>query len=665
MEFLSGVIQLFAAAILVYFISGRLIGSQVSMGKRILSVIISVAFTTFVFWYTYLRNQSYYDGSFVSNAMNVATLLWLGSMLLISMLLYLFFELFDPIELNENGTPVGRRSYIKLLFTYWRRQKRLRQVVSVAVRNGVTRTMKYARSREDERELAKALRDTLEQCGGIFVKFGQVLSTRKELLPPVFIEELEKLQQHVKPLSQQQVEAILQETYKGQEQQIFSYFDKTPLASASIGQVHKAVLKETNEPVVVKLLRPDVKAVMAEDLTILMEFASWISSKSQWAENLGFYDLAKGFSMALSEEVDFHIEARNMEQMMNIVKSGNINAKIPKVLLDVSNDNILVMEFIKGHSVSNAENSFLQAQVDRHAFAQNLLYAFLQQALVSGIFHADPHPGNIYIEQDTGKLVMLDYGAVGRLAIQQQDGLKFFLVGIHQNDAALVVDGISLLVENAEDINRIEMEQAISQILLKINYVTSIPTDVLIYSIFSVVRDFGLRFYPSVSVALRAIVTLDGTLSVIQPGFEIFSEVKDFSNDYLKSSLIKPLKEPRATKQLLEEELALMLPNLKKVPRRIEQMVKKIESGKIILHHDIFSDKANAKFITQLFSRFVLLFVGITFGIISVALLAISQFIYNAYAVYLNTAAYLGLFLCAILLVRLSIQAIRDMKRTQ
>ena len=194
MEFLSGVIQLFAAAILVYFISGRLIGSQVSMGKRILSVIISVAFTTFVFWYTYLRNQSYYDGSFVSNAMNVATLLWLGSMLLISMLLYLFFELFDPIELNENGTPVGRRSYIKLLFTYWRRQKRLRQVVSVAVRNGVTRTMKYARSREDERELAKALRDTLEQCGGIFVKFGQVLSTRKELLPPVFIEELEKLQ---------------------------------------------------------------------------------------------------------------------------------------------------------------------------------------------------------------------------------------------------------------------------------------------------------------------------------------------------------------------------------------------------------------------------------------------------------------------------------------
>ena len=665
MNILSTIIQLIGAAILIFFISGRLIGSQVSLGKRILSVLISVTLTTFVFWYTYLRGSDYYDHGLVANVVNSATLLWFGSMLLISMLLYLFFELFDPIGLNENGTPVDRRSSIKVAIKYWRRQKRLREVVGIAVKNGVTRTVKYARAREDERELAKALRDTLEQCGGIFVKFGQVLSTRKELLSPIFIEELEKLQQHVKPLSEEQVDKLLKENFGDDAEWIFSYFSKTPLASASIGQVHKAILKETKEPVVVKLLRPEVKGIMNEDLSILMEFASWISSKSQWAENLGFYDLAKGFSLALSEEIDFHIEARNMEQVTMIVANGNIDVKIPKVYTKYSNENVLVMEYIKGKSVSVASSLFDTEQVDRHDFAQTLLYTFLEQALVSGIFHADPHPGNIYLEEDTGRLAMLDYGAVGRLALQQQDGLKYFLVGIHQNDAALVVDGISLLVENAEHINRQEMEQAISQILLKINFVSRIPTDLLIQSIFSVARDFGLHFYPAVSVTLRAIVTLDGTLSIIYPEFEIFSEIKDFSNDYLKSSLIKPFKEPRATKQYIEEELALLLPNLKKIPRRIDQMIKKAESGKIILHHDIFSDKANAMFITQLFSRFVLLLVGITFGIISVALLAISQFILNAYAVYLNTAAYLGLFLCAILLVRLSIQAIREMKRTK
>ncbi|MER2116475.1 MAG: AarF/UbiB family protein, partial [Solibacillus isronensis] len=221
---------------------------------------------------------------------------------------------------------------------------------------------------------------------------------------------------------------------------------------------------------------------------------------------------------------------------------------------------------------------------------------------VSGIFHADPHPGNIYIEETTGRVAILDYGAVGRLAELQQEGLKYFLVGIHQNDAALVVDGIAQLVENAEQINRHEMEQAISQILLKINYVSTIPTDELMYSIFSVVREFGLHFYPSVNVALRAIVTLDGTLSIICPGFRIFSEVKDFSNDYLKSSFLKPFKHPGETKDLIEEELALMLPNIRKIPRRLDQLFRKVESGKIILHHDIFSDKANSMFITQLFS---------------------------------------------------------------
>ena len=131
----------------------------------------------------------------------------------------------------------------------------------------------------------------------------------------------------------------------------------------------------------------------------------------------------------------------------------------------------------------------------------------------------------------------------------------------------------------------------------------------------------------------------------------------------MTSLLKKPFKEPKVTKERIEEEFALLLPALRKIPRRVDKLVQKVESGKIILHHDIFSDKNNAQFVTHLFSRFILLFVGITFGIISVSLLAIAQFIETAYAVYLNTAAFVGLFLCAVLLVRLSIQAIRLMKR--
>ena len=658
-------IQIIVAAVLIFFISGRLIGSKVNLTKRILSVVISVSFTTFVFWYTYLRDNAINTAGLVENVLNVATLLWFGSMLLISMLLYLFFELFDPIALNENGNPVkGKNNIFKRSVVYWRRQKRLRYVLKIAMTNGITRTVKFVRNREDERELALALRLTLEQCGGIFVKFGQVLSTRKELLSPIFIEELEKLQQQAPPLSKEQVDALLQQNLPAPVDEIFSYFSEEPLAAASIGQVHKAVLRQTNEPVVVKILRPEVKEIMRDDLGILLEFATWISSKSSWAESFGFKDLAIGFAASLREEIDFQIEARNMMQVTNMMRKTVLKVNIPRAYLQYSNANILVMDYIDGKSVANASVVFEKFNIDRHEFAQNVLYAFLEQALISGIFHADPHPGNVYVENRQGMITLLDFGAVGRLAERQQEGLKLFLVGIHQNDVGTLVDGITMLVENAEEVERERIEQAVSQVLLKISYVDRVPTDELIYSIFSIVREFGLRFYPSVSVALRAIVTLDGTLRIIDPMFDIFQEAKLFSNAYVKNSFKQPFKEPKATKERLEEEIALILPNIRKIPRRIDQLVKKVEGGKIILHHDIFSDKANASFVTQLFSQFVLLFVGITFGIISVALLAISQFMYTAYAIYLNMAAYLGLFLCAILLVRLSIQAIRNMKKS-
>lgn len=658
------VFQMLLASVLIFFISGRLIGSNVNLLKRILSVVISVCFTTFVFWYTFLRNSSMAGEGLVENVLNIATLLWFGSMLLISMLLYLFFELFDPIAINENGSRVrGKKNIYKRLLGHWRKQKRLRLVLKVAMTNGITRTMKYVKYREDERELALALRLTLEQSGGIFVKFGQVLSTRKELFSPIFIEELEKLQQNVPPLSNQQVDQVLKENLKAPVEQVFSYFEKKPLAAASIGQVHRAVLRETNEQVVVKLLRPDMREVMRDDLDILVEFATLVSSKSTWAESLGFRELALGFAASLQEEIDFEIEARNMIQLSNIMGNSSASVKIPKVYTTYTTSNLLVMEYVEGSSVGCAKEIFEELQIDCYQFAQNLLYVFLEQVLISGIYHSDPHPGNIYIEHNTGKPVLLDFGAVGRLSAAQQEGLKLFLGGIQQGDESLLFDGILLLVENADDVERDEIEQAISHVLLRISYVDHIPTDELIYSVFSIIREYGLRLYPSVSVALRAVVTLDGTLQIIYPEFDIFKETKAFSKSYIKRSLKQPFKDPAGTKEYIEEELSIMLPNIRKIPRRIDQLIKKIEGGRIILHHDIFSDRANAGFVTQLFSQFVLLMVGITFGIISVSLLAISQFMNTAYAIYLNTAAYLGLFLCAVLLVRLSIQAIRNMKK--
>lgn len=657
--------QIIVFAGLIYFISGRLIGTNVNFMKRVLSVMISVLLTTFVYWYSYLRYTDYIYRTMTDQIMEISTLLWLGSMLLISMLLYLFLELFDSSGLSSKGERItGKKNIFFRIRTSWRHQKRLRQVLKIAMKNGIPQTIKYARERENDKILAGALRQTLEECGGIFIKFGQVLSTRNDLFPPIVIDELEKLQQNVKPLEMAQVEDILQ-SLSYDADKVFSFFDKKPLASASIGQVHVATLRQSGQPVVVKLRRPEIREIMDDDLSLLVEFATRLSEKSSWAENLGFKQLALGFAESFREEIHFDIEARNMIQMTNALRNSKNRVKIPRVYTEYSDERVLVMERVKGVSVANISHEHVYVSIDRKQYAKVMLYSFIEQMLYAGIFHADPHPGNLYINDKDGQPILLDFGAVGRLGAQQQEGLKLLLIGIHQRDAAIVYDGVMLLVEKTNVADRAKMEQALDQILLKISYIDRIQTDELIYAIFTVVRDFGLAFYPAVGLALRSIVTLDGTLRIIDKDFDIFSEVKNFSADYLQNILWKPFKEPRVVKEKLEEELSLLVPVLRKLPRRLDQLIQRVESGKIILHHDIFSDSHNAMFIIRLFSRFVLLMSGITFGIISVALLAVSQFIHTSYAIYLNTAAYLGLFLCAVLLVRLSIQAIREMKRKE
>lgn len=655
-------IQIIVVSGIIYFVSGRLIGSNINFVRRVLSVVISVILTSFVYWYSYLRHTDFLSETVMQTVTEVSTLIWIGSMLLISMLLYLVFELFDPSGIAAGDRRNGQKNLLLRLRSYWRQQKRLRHVLKIAVTNGVVQTIKYARQRENEKELAIALRATLEQCGGIFIKFGQVLSTRKELFSPIFIDELERLQHRVKPLPPEQITQILEGTLPKPVNDIFANFQMEPIAAASIGQVHKARLKNYDE-VVVKLLRPEIKGIMRDDLDILEEFSNWLTSKSSWAESLGFRELARGFADGLREEIHLDIEVRNTLQVTNALAKSDYKVRIPKIYTEYCNENIIVMEYVRGKSVADGTAVFNSLKIDRMQFARTVLYSFFEQMLFSGIFHADPHPGNIHIDEIDGTPILLDFGAVGRLGATQQEGLKLFLMGIQLNDSSILYDGLTLLIENADHAERAKMEQAIDQILLKISYVDRIPTEELIHALFTVVRDFGLAFYPAVGLALRSLVTLDGTLRVIDSSFDIFTEAKDFSSAYMRASFLKPFKEPMATKERLQEELSMLIPTLRKMPRRVDQLIQRVESGKIILHHDVFSDEHNARFITNLFSQLVLLLVGITFGIISVALLAIAQFIHASYAVYLNTAAYIGLFLCAILLVRLSIQALRSMKQ--
>ena len=665
MSYLKFLLELLVIAVLIYMISGRLMGPKVNFQKRILSVSLSVIFTTFLYWYSYLRFTDYIDLAALQIVRDETSILWIGSMLLISMLLYLFLELFDSVELGELGdSKAGKENLLVRFRNRWREQKRLSIILEISVRNGFSQALDFARHRGgNEQELARAFRVTLEESGGIFIKFGQMLSTHSELFPQAFINELGSLQQNVKPLTSQQVQTILKEKLPYRLEDVFAEVDMNPLAAGSIGQVHRAILKN-GEEVVVKLLRPNIRNIIRDDLNLLIAFSEWLSKKSVLINSIDLRDLAIGFATNMREETDFNIEIRNTVQLGNIIKKREDTIKVPKVYTEYCNDNLIVLEYLDGKSIAKGQELFDLFQIDRNEFAQRILSSYLDQMFFHGIFHADPHPGNIFIDRMNGNPIILDFGAVGRLSIEQQKALNLFVIGIQQNDAEIMTDAVIGLVQDSEKIDRKKFEYAIGQSLMRISYIDQIPTKELIHSMFDVVRDFGLKFYAPVSTALRALIVLDSTIHTMDPSFDMFKASKKFVKRHKASYLFKPFTQPSATKEKIEEELAVWLPELIKIPKRIDRLVQRVESGKVILHHDVFSDKHNSMFVTQLFSRFILLMTGITFGLVSAALLAIAQFIDTSFAVYLNIAAYAGLFLCVVLLVRLSIQAIRDMKRT-
>lgn len=661
MSIVFTILQLIVMSLLVYIISGRLLGTKLNFFKRFFSTVMSVALTTFVMWYSYFRHSDYLNRDFVQQFLDTSTFIWFGSMLFIAMLFYLIFELFDPkqqSDFSENSENI----FVRARSNYYR-NRRFAQVFRIAFKQGIGKALQYKRSFENDRYIAIILRNIMEDSGGIFVKFGQVLSTRKDILPPAFIEEFSKLQQNVKPMTADEVEKILKRQFGEEFNTIFRYFNEQPIAAGSIGQVHRAQLKETGEEVIVKILRSEVTRIMNKDLDILIHFSAWLEAESVWAENLGFHQLAIGFARSLREEINFDIERQNMEQISNALDGREQRVRIPKVYAAYCNRHILVMEYIQGVPITQAAHLMEQRNENMEEALSTVYRAFLEQLLVAGVFHADPHPGNVYIAEKDGKPVFLDFGAVGRLGAIQNQGLRTLLIGIATNDAKVMTLGLESLITDGEIKERAKLEQELSQLLISIQFVSKISTEQLVQRLFDIMRMHELKLYPMVSVALRALITMDGTLSSVNPKFDIFNEAKRFSVAHKKEFI--PDASIANIKATVAQEVALLLPQLRDLPRRAERVIQHFEKGEMTVKMDVLSDKKTSSFITHWASLFILLVVAVTFGFISVALLAIGQYMTSPYAVYLNTGAYVGLFLSSVILVRLSVQALRYSKRIE
>ena len=263
-----------------------------------------------------------------------------------------------------------------------------------------------------------------------FVKLGQVLATRRDLLPEEFVTELSALQDDVPPVSWPAIDEVIRAELGAGVDELFASFERIPMAAASIAQVHAATLK-SGQRVVVKVCRPGAPAVVESDLAILERLA--VRLQRSWGRSMGAVELADGFGDALREELDLRIEVRNMTSVAASACHDGSGVRIPVPVEGMSTQRVLVMERLEGRSLSAEEPHGLTER--RGALARGLLDCLLRQVMVDGIFHADPHPGNILLLSD-GQLGLLDFGSVGRIDAEMRGALQRLLLAVDHGNPA-------------------------------------------------------------------------------------------------------------------------------------------------------------------------------------------------------------------------------------
>jgi ubiquinone biosynthesis protein len=303
------------------------------------------------------------------------------------------------------------------------------------------------------------LADDLEKMGPTFIKFGQLLSSRPDLLPEPYLKALARLQDKVKPFPYEQVEEIISSELGIRISKAFSFFEEKHLAAASLGQVHRAALRD-GRPVVVKVQRPEIRKQIAEDFEVLEEIAGFFDEHTDIGKRYRFGKILAEFKSSILQELDYQREASNLTTLAKNLKEFP-HMLVPLPVPDYSSRSVLTMDYVSGSKIT-ALSPIALLDVNGEALAEEFFQAYLKQVLIDGFFHADPHPGNIFLTDDR-RIALLDLGMTGRLSTNMQENLLRLLLAISEGNGDETVKIILRISETAGDFDEAEFTRKASQ----------------------------------------------------------------------------------------------------------------------------------------------------------------------------------------------------------
>ena len=465
-----------------------------------------------------------------------------------------------------------------------------------------------------EKTYAERIRLFIESMGTTFIKLGQIASTRGDLLPPELIKELEKLQSHVAPFPAEVARSTIEESLGASIDEIFMIFDDEPVGSASIGQVHRAIL-QSGEDVAVKVQRPNIEGTVRTDLEILRHLAKLLEANLEWAKNYQVTDMIDEFSFALLNELDYTIEARNVERIGK-THANDPNVKIPNIFWDYTTKNVMVMDFIKGIPVNHFD-TLDELNIDRSKLAETLAKAIFKQIFEDGYFHGDPHPGNVSVLED-GTLVFLDFGMIGRLTSDLKTNFGSLLISLMKKDASGVVKAIVKMGVVPADVSMKQLNRE-AEIMRDKYY--EVPLSKLNFSdavndLFIISNKYKIRLPQDFTILAKTLLTLEGVVSKLDPDFSIMDVAEPFGK-----SLLFDRYNPKNVIENQIDDAQQIASELRDVTANVHQFSKGLKNSNLPIEIDLKGRTQFSKHLDRVINRLSFSIVLLAFSIIMVGLI--------------------------------------------
>jgi len=422
--------------------------------------------------------------------------------------------------------------------------------IDSAIEIGLNMISRQRKERIEMMSRAERIRRALEELGPTFIKMGQILSVRPDLLPHEFLDELVKLQDNVPSFPSEDVRRILEEELQSTIHDLFDEFDDQPLASASLGQVHKARLRKTGERVVVKVQRPEIQEVVEMDLEIMLHLAQLMEWRLDFLNIYSPTRIVQEFADTLSDEMDYHIEASYIERFHWQFKEEPF-LKVPKVFRKLTTSKVLTMEHIEGVKVSRLE-LLTESGLDKKLIAQRGFDLVLKQIFVHGFFHADPHPGNLFVLPDN-RICFVDFGMMGRIDRLTRNALADLVSGIAEHDEVRVTKALLRITETDDPPDRRQLQRDVLTFMDQNVYrpLEDLELEKLLRRSLDIASRHQMRIPPDLFLLVKAITTVEGLGRNLDPDFNAVEQASNVVRHiYLES--LKPWKmaEALSTKAL-------------------------------------------------------------------------------------------------------------------